>query len=478
MATHENFIVAVELGSSKVSAVAGEKQPDGAVRILAFAQEPSETFIRKGRIYNIDKFGQCLSRLKEKLERGVGMSVAKAYVGIGGMGMHTILNSITKQYPDRVKVTEQMIDVLQDENNGSQPIDRDIIGVVPQEYKLDAHRTDDPVGILTQSLTGNFLNIVAAAQTKQQIIDNFAQCRIEVVDLPVTFLSLADNMVSARQRQSGCVFVDMGAQTTSVAIFKGGLLRHLAVIPLGGGNITTDIATAYQIDEAEAEEIKLKYNFGMEYIDEEDKEIFTTSDGREYPLNDLKKLVSARLEEIILNVKYQIDLSQYKLSQLMSGIVLTGGVAKTGGIDSAFKLVTDIQSPVLVSRGLKLTYRTGKQDFNKDGSYDCAISLIDKGNENCCGGPVVRPTDIFSPQIKPEKPAEQPVAPADPQKPATTPVSEDGRIRGGDIAAGMAQEKEATTEEQPKKTSKLKAGFGRFANWAKGGLTKLVSEDD
>ncbi len=478
MATHDRFIVAVELGSSKVSAVAGDKDPDGAVRILAFAQEPSETFIRKGRIYNIDKFSLCLTRLKEKLEKGVGMSVAKAYVGIGGMGMHTTLSSISKQYPERVKVTEQMIDMLQEENNSSQPADCDIIGVVPQEYKLDAHRTDDPVGILTQRVTGNYLNIVASAGTKQQIIDNFAGCRIEVVDLPVTFLSLAEGMLGDRQRQSGCVFVDMGAGTTSVAIFKSGLLRHLAVIPLGGDNITTDIATAYQVDEAEAEEIKLKYNFGMEFIDEEDRETFSTSDGREYPLNDLKKLVSARLEEIILNVKYQIDLSQYKLSQLMSGIVLTGGVAKTSGIDSAYKLVTDDrQIPVQVSRGLKLTFRTNKHEFNKDGSFDSAISLIEKGGENCCGGPIGQTVNIFEANAEVSN-AQVSEAPATPPTTNEAPATTEGRISGGSIDTTPSEETEKTEKPAKSKIKNLKNRFGRLAGGASKFFNKLVSEEE
>lgn len=472
MVTHDNFIVAVELGSSKVSAIAGDKQPDGAVRILAAAQEASEDFIRKGRIYNVDKFALCINRIKEKLEKGVGMSIAKAYVGIGGLGMHSVLNTITKSYPDRVKVTDEMIDVIQDENSASQPTDRDIIGVIPQEYKLSQMKTLDPVGILSQTITGNFLNIVSAAQTKQQIIDNFAHCRIEVVDLPVTFLSLADNMVSDRQRQSGCVFVDMGAQTTSVAVFKSGILRHLAVIPLGGANITSDIATAFQVDEAEAEEIKLNYNFAIEDIDEDDKEQFTTSDGRTFLVNELKKLISARLEEIILNVKHQIELSQFTPQQLVSGIILTGGVAKTRNIERAFALVTNIPGTVNVARGIKLSFRTNKHDFNKDGSYDCVISLVDKGNENCCSGKIGQTINIFEEEeeSKPNETAASGEAP----KPS---VNSDGRISGGDVDTPITETTEEPTKE-PTKPSKFKKVWGRLLSSTKSGLTKLISEDE
>ena len=477
MVTHDNFIVAVELGSSKVSAIAGDKQPDGAVRILAAAQEASEDFIRKGRIYNVDKFALCINRIKEKLEKGVGgMSIAKAYVGIGGLGMHSVLNTITKGYPDRVKVTDEMIDVIQDENSASQPTDRDIIGVIPQEYKLSQMKTLDPVGILSQSITGNFLNIVSAAQTKQQIIDNFAHCRIVVVDLPVTFLSLADNMVSDRQRQSGCVFVDMGAQTTSVGVFKSGILRHLAVIPLGGANITSDIATAFQVDEAEAEEIKLNYNFAIEDIDEDDKEQFTTSDGRTFLVNELKKLVSARLEEIILNVKHQIELSQFTPQQLVSGIILTGGVAKTRNIERAFALVTNIPGTVNVARGIKLSFRTNKHDFNKDGSYDSVISLVDKGNENCCGKKLGQPIDIFGSDKKDEDAKKDETTTAGDTIPST-PTNHDGPISGGDVDTPITETTEEPTKE-PTKPSKFKKVWGRLLSSTKSGLTKLISEDE
>ncbi len=482
MTKHDNFMVAVELGSSKVNAVAGMKQPDGAVEIFAAAQEPSNTFIRKGRIYNVDKFDECLGRLKEKLEKGVGMSIAKAYVGIGGMGMHSVLNTITKNYPNSVKVTLEMIDVIQEENSTSKPVDRDIVDVVPQEYKVSQMKTVEPVGMLTQSITGNFLNIVSAANSKQQIIEHFHRCGIDVVDLPITFLALAESILSDKQRQSGCVFVDMGAQTTSIAIYKSGLLRHLAVIPLGGANITEDIVNSFQIDDAEAEELKLNYNFAMEEIDADDKEQFTTSDGRVFAVNDLKKLVSARLEEIIINVKYQVELSQFTLPQLVSGFFLTGGVTQTRGIENAFRTVIGSQISVRVTNKIKQGVRTSLKEFNKDGSYDSVVSLLDKGNENCCGGPIGEGGGLF-----PQKPA-QPKPEAAPEvKPAenTDATNHDGKIKvqvPGEETAAVAetaeQDKTEAAADKKERTSTMKKGFGKFFNKAKDFLTKLTSEDE
>ena len=98
MATEDNFIVAIELGSSKVTGVAGRKQPDGAIQVLAFAQEPSTTFIRKGRINNVSKMTQCIISMREKLEQKMQKSISRVYVGIGGMGMQTVANTVARHF--------------------------------------------------------------------------------------------------------------------------------------------------------------------------------------------------------------------------------------------------------------------------------------------------------------------------------------------------------------------------------------------
>ena len=105
----DNFIAAIELGSSKVTAIAGCKQPDGAIQILAFAQEPSTTFIRKGRINNISKMTQCLTNMKDKLEKKLQKNISRVYVGIGGMGMHTVANTVVRHFDSKVEVTQEMV---------------------------------------------------------------------------------------------------------------------------------------------------------------------------------------------------------------------------------------------------------------------------------------------------------------------------------------------------------------------------------
>ena len=157
--THEDhFIVAIELGSSKITAIAGRKQPDGNILILAYVQEPSESFIRKGRIYNFNKTTSCIESMKHKLEERLNKAIGTTYVGIGGMGLHTVSNTVSRQLSEKLLITQQMVNSVIDANNATPGNDREILAVVPQDYKLGAQTVADPVGIATESIEGHFLN--------------------------------------------------------------------------------------------------------------------------------------------------------------------------------------------------------------------------------------------------------------------------------------------------------------------------------
>ena len=335
MATEDNFIVAIELGSSKVTGVAGRKQPDGAIQVLAFAQEPSTTFIRKGRINNVSKMTQCIISMKDKLEQKMQKSVSRVYVGIGGMGMHTVANTVVRHFDSKVENTQEMIDAMCDENRTSTNSDRDILEAVPQEYHLGTQMQTDPVGILSEGIEGHYLNIVANSTVREEIRNCFRSAGVTIADLPITVQALADVMLTEPEKRSGCVFVDMGAETTSVAVYKNNLLRHLAVIPLGGANINRDIMSL-QIEDEEAEELKLKYGSAISPSDDETHKPIVLRDGRSIAYEEFSGLVEARVEEIILNVMNQISLSKFDNSQLVGGLIITGGASHMKNIDKAF----------------------------------------------------------------------------------------------------------------------------------------------
>lgn len=475
MATEDNFIVAIELGSSKVTGVAGRKQPDGAIQVLAFAQEPSTTFIRKGRINNVSKMTQCIISMREKLEQKMQKSISRVYVGIGGMGMHTVANTVARHFDSKVEITQEMVDAISDENRTSASADRDILESVPQEYHLGAQTTIDPVGILADSIEGHYLNIVANSSVREEIRNCFRTAGVTIADLPITVQALADSMLTEPEKRSGCVFVDMGAETTSVAVYKNNLLRHLAVIPLGGANINRDIMSL-QIEDDEAEELKLKYGSAVQESDTDAHKPIALRDGRTIAYDEFMGLVEARVEEIVLNVKNQISLSNYDVSQLIGGLIVTGGAANIRNIDKAFTRDTKFEKIRFV-RSIRIPLRTPDYPgLNNDGDCNAAIALIDKGEINCCGGDLGQPDLFDEPKdTEPELSAEE-LAAAEAKKKAEEAeaqrkAEEEARIKA-EIEERERERKERE-EAKKKRRNKWKNSWKRMSNF----FGNLVKED-
>lgn len=479
MATEDNFIVAIELGSSKVTGVAGRKQPDGAIQVLAFAQEPSTTFIRKGRINNVSKMTQCIISMREKLEQKMQKSISRVYVGIGGMGMHTVANTVARHFDSKVEITQEMVDAISDENRTSANTDRDILESVPQEYHLGAQTTIDPVGILADSIEGHYLNIVANSSVREEIRNCFRTAGVTIADLPITVQALADSMLTEPEKRSGCVFVDMGAETTSVAVYKNNLLRHLAVIPLGGANINRDIMSL-QIEDDEAEELKLKYGSAVQEGDSDAHKPIALRDGRTIAYDEFMGLVEARVEEIVLNVKNQISLSNYDVSQLIGGLIVTGGAANIRNIDKAFTRDTKFEKIRFV-RSIRIPLRTPDYPgLNNDGDCNAAIALIDKGEINCCGGDLGQPDLFDDPKDAEPEPSAEELAAAEAKKKAEEAEAQRKAEEEARIKAEIdkrEREREEREEAKRNRRNKWKNSWKRMSNFF-GNLVKEDSGDD
>lgn len=397
MATDDKIFVAVELGSTKITAIAGQKQPDGAILVLDYVQETSTSFIRKGRINNINKMAQCIhSIIKEKMEKKLNKTITRVYVGAGGMGMHSERNSVMRHLGEKTQITNEIIRSLMETNRTMPNSEREIFEVIPQDFVLGAQKTGDPVGISSESIEGHYLNIISSASVSQDIRGCFQQENIGIAGFPITVCALADAILNEAEKRSGCVLVDMGAETTTVAVFRGNLLRHLAVIPLGGASINRDLSNL-QIEDDEAEELKIR--LGSAYREDmEDHPAIALQDGRSINFEDFSGLVEARMEEIILNVNHQISLSGYDKSLLIGGLIITGGAAGIKDINKAFLKHTGFEKIRLV-KNLRLAVRLdGRQSasFNADGTFNGAIALIDKCEHNCCGEELGTPAnDLF-----------------------------------------------------------------------------------
>ena len=382
MATTE-FIAAIELGSSKVTGIAGRKNSDGSMQVLAYAKEDSSSFIRKGIIYNLDKTAQSLTSIINKLEGDLKNSIAKVYVGIGGQSLRTVRNVVSRDLNEETIISQELVDAICDENLEIPLVDMDILDVAPQEYKIGNNLQADPVGVAGSHIEGRFLNIVARASIKKNLERCFEQAKIEIADLLISPLVTANAVLSESERRSGCALIDFGADTTTISVYKNNILRFLTVLPLGGNSITRAI-TSMQMEEEEAERLKITFGNVM-YEEEESEEAATCQleDGsRTVELQALNNIIEARAEEIITNVWNQIQLSGYD-DKLLSGIIITGGAANLKNLDTMLRKRSKIEK-IRTARSIRNTIQTDSDLIKKDGTQNTLFGLLFEGKENCC----------------------------------------------------------------------------------------------
>jgi cell division protein FtsA len=429
----KDFIVAIELGSSKMTGIAGKKNLDGSISVLAVVREDSTSCIRKGVVYNIDKTVLCLTNIINKLETALKTKIAQVYVGVGGQSIRSMKNVIIKDLPAGTIVNQEMINELEDTNRSMSYTDLEILDAATQEYKVDSQYQLDPVGIQCSRLEGNYLNILWRKSFYRNLNKCFENAGIRIAELYLAPMALADSILTEAEKRSGCVLVDLGADTTTVSVYYKNILRHLAVIPLGGNNITKDIATM-QMEEKEAEAIKLKY--GCAYTDSNaiDNTLeLKIDDDRKIESRKLIDIIEGRLEEIIENVRYQVP-NEY-LDKLIGGIILTGGGSNMKEIETAFRNYTHI-SKIRVAKFVTQTINSKNADINAhDGTMNTILGLLEKGDYNCAGEDITN--DLFNAGQEPTRPT---------------------RVNGGNPRPGVipteAERKAAAEEEARKKKEK------------------------
>ena len=396
MVAAKEFIVAIELGSSKMTGIAGQKNLDGSINVLAVVKEDSSSFIRKGVVYNIDKTAQCLTSIIKKLENQLKTEITQVYVGVGGQSIRSVRNVITKDLPAETIITQDMVIELMDSNRNMKYPDQEILDAAVQEYKVDSQYQLDPVGIQATHLEGNFLNILERKAFYRNLNKCFETAGINVAEMYLAPLALADSVLTEAEKRSGCALVDLGADTTTVSVYSKNILRHLAVIPLGGNNITKDLATL-QIEESDAEKMKLKYASAFTDNNDIDNNLKYSIDAeRQVESRKFIEIVEGRLEEIIENVWYQIPSEYY--DKLLGGIILTGGGSNMKDIEKAFMNHTHVDK-IRIAKFVTHTINSNNEDIKAhDGKMNTLLGLLAKGDINCAGDEVNN--DLFSNQKK------------------------------------------------------------------------------
>lgn len=383
MAT-KDFIAAIELSSSRVSGIAGRRTSEGGFEVLAYAGVSDCDAVHKGIVLNVDKAAQAITTVVGQLEQQLGSRIARVYTGIGGQSLCTVENRVSRQLTEEGVIDQKLVDEICDENLQVPLAGMDVLDVAPQEWRIDHHTQAEPVGVVGRNeVTATFLNVVARSELKHNLELAFGKAGLEKADHIVTPLATALAALQESEKRAGCALVDLGADTTTVAIYRSGMLRYLAVLPLGGNHITRDLTTLRIMDQ-EAEQLKCQYGDAL-YVEPDSQQPSScqTADGRPIALADLCNIVGARAEEILANVLHQISLSGYE-NDLLSGIVLTGGASALRDLEEALRRLGKGRADKVKTVSTPQVKLTGRTDLlPNDGTTIALVGLMMHGHEDC-----------------------------------------------------------------------------------------------
>lgn len=315
----EKTIIALEIGSSKIKGAIGTVATDGALNVTAVEEEPIIDIVRYGMIRNIFETAQAVRNVITRLEqRETPRKVQSVYLSIGGRSLISQTVEKERRLPVESIITKEIIDDITSEVLESPLHDRTIVGASPRELLIDNTVTPRPIGVMGSHIQARF-NLISC---RTQMMRNLAvvveeKLGLKMADTFVRPLAIADLVLLNDEKKLGCMLVDFGAETTTVAIYRGGALIHLAVLPMGSRNITRDIASLNYLEE-QAEEIKKTSGSAIP----------TPADPAASPQSPdmvtINNYVAARASEIILNICEQIKYAGLTPDRLPHGIIIVG----------------------------------------------------------------------------------------------------------------------------------------------------------
>jgi cell division protein FtsA len=345
------IIVGLDIGTTKIAVIVGRKNEHGKIDILGYGKVPS-IGVKRGVVANIDNTVQSIKDAVAEAATKSGVDIKYVNVGIAGQHIKSMQHRGSMIREDsETEISQQDIDKLCNSmyNLNMNP-GEEILDVIPQEFSIDGeHGIMTPKGMIGSSLEANFHIIIGQTAAAKNIYKCVRKAGLEVVELIIEPMASAEAVLSEEEKEAGVVLVDIGGGTSDIAIFHAGIIRHTAVIPLGGEIISEDIKEGCSIIKKHAEELKVK--FGSALARENREEEIVAIPGlrgrtpKEISLKNLASIIQARMEEIIEHVYYEIKNSGYE-KKLIGGIVLTGGGAQLKHIAQLTEFMTGLDSRI------------------------------------------------------------------------------------------------------------------------------------
>ncbi len=378
--TDKNVIVGLDIGTSKVVAIVGEVKHDSDIEIIGIGSHPSRG-LKKGVVVNIESTVQSIQRAVEEAELMAGVEIDAVYAGIAGSHVSSLNSHGIVPIKDGEVSHADVERVIDAARAVAIPADQKILHILPQEFIIDNQEgIHDPVGMSGVRLEARVHMVTGAVSAAQNIIKCVRRCGLEVEDLILEQLASSYSVLEEDEKDLGVCLVDIGGGTTDIAVFTGGSIRHTAVIPIAGDQVTNDIAVALRTPTQHAEEIKLKYACALTQLASPDETIEVPSIGdrppRRLSRQTLAEVVEPRYEELLTLIQAELRRSGYE-DLVAGGVVLTGGSAKMEGLidlaEEVFHMPVRLGIP---------QYVTGLVDVVRNPIHATGVGLLLFGHRN------------------------------------------------------------------------------------------------
>jgi cell division protein FtsA len=347
------IIVGLDIGTTKIAAIAGRKNEFGKLEILGFGRANSNG-VQHGMVLNID---QTIKAIEQALQNcyasNPNLEINEVYVGIAGHHIKSLQTrgDIVRQMTDEEIAQKEIDQLISDQYKTYIPAGDQIIDVIPQEFTVDNFQNiPNPIGYSGVKVGANFHIITGDKNAIRNINRSVEKSNLQVKDLVLQPLASAAAVMCEHDLEAGVAIVDIGGGTTDLAVFYEGILKHTAVIPFGGENITNDIKMGLGVLRTQAEQMKVQ--FGSALADEAKSNAFITIPGirgmqpKEISVKNLANIIQARMSEIMDFVAYHLKQVGLDNRLLNGGIVLTGGGSQLKHLIQLTEYVTGLNARI------------------------------------------------------------------------------------------------------------------------------------
>ena len=375
-----NLIVGLDIGTSKIAAIVGEVAADGDIDIIGIGHHRSRG-LKKGVVVNIESTVQSIQRAVEEAELMAGCQIKSVYTGIAGSHIASLNSHGIVAIRDKEVTAGDVDRVIDAARAVAIPADQRILHILPQEFIIDSQEgIREPIGMSGVRLESRVHMVTGAVSAAQNIIKCVRRCGLEVDDVILEQLASSQAVLTDDEKDLGIAIVDIGGGTTDIAVFTDGAIRHTAVIPIAGDQVTNDIAVALRTPTQYAEEIKIKYACALAQLATADETIEVPSVGdrppRRLARQTLAEVVEPRYEELLTLVQAELRRSGFE-DLIAAGIVVTGGSSKMEGLvdlaEEIFHMPVRLGVPQIA---------TGLVDVVRNPIYSTGVGLLQFGYRN------------------------------------------------------------------------------------------------